>query len=120
MDDLADAKKHWEEIIVETILNAVEKERIKEKDTQPIAQYVLDRIDKVKSDDELTAFIHELSEKWEIFKPVTIMKDSELQERVEDEVAQGVLVLIEHGKIDNAIKLAQSVTHKPEEKKEQK
>lgn len=112
MDQLSEKKKKLEEKIVEIMITALEQDKISENDMSEISRYVLDNIDPAKTEQEVQAFLHKLSERWEIFKSLVILEEAELQEKIEAEVAEGVLVLLEHGKIDNAIKLAQSVTHK--------
>lgn len=116
MDQLTEKKKKLEEVIVDTMIKAVEAEELTEEEMSKIAQFVLDGIDGASDQVSLKAFLHELAGKWKLFKPMVILEEAEEQEKVEEEVAQGVLVLLEHGKIDNAIKLAQSVTHTKEEK----
>lgn len=110
MDPLADAKKKLEEDIVEDMIAALEKEKITEDEMAKISGFVLDSIDASKSKQDLEKFLEELANKWVLFKPLLILEKAKLQEKVEDEVAEGVLVLLEHGKMDHAIKLAQSVT----------
>lgn len=117
MDQLTEKKKKLEEVIVDTMIKAVEAEELTEEEMSKIAQFVLDGIDGASDQVSLKAFLHELAGKWKLFKPMVILEEAEEQEKVEEEVAQGVLVLLEHGKIDNAIKLAQSVTHKEQEEK---
>lgn len=111
MDPLAEAKKKLEEAIVDNMITALENEKITEDEMATISGYVLDSIDASTSKQDLEKFLENLSSKWEFFKPLLVLEKAAMQEKVEDEVAQGVLVLLEHGKMDHAIKLAQSVTH---------
>ncbi|MGH7203906.1 MAG: hypothetical protein ACREHC_05675 [Candidatus Levyibacteriota bacterium] len=111
MSPLEEKKKKLEESIVEIMIQAVENKTINEDDMADISSYVLETIDAISDKESFKAYIHDLASQWVIFKPIEIMEEAELKEKIEDEVAQGVLVLLEHGKIDNAIKLAQSVTH---------
>ncbi|HSX09301.1 MAG TPA: hypothetical protein VLF93_04055 [Candidatus Saccharimonadales bacterium] len=110
MDLLEEEKKKLEEAIVENMITALEGEKITEDEMSTISGFVLDGVDAAKSKQDLEKFLEELAGKWELFKPLLILQKAELQEKVEDEVAQGVLLLLEHGKLDHAIKLAQSVT----------
>jgi len=111
MDILVEEKKKIEEAIVENMITALEQEKITEDEMSTISGFVLDGIDAVTSKQDLEKFLEELAGKWDIFKPILILEKGKLQEKVEDEVTEGVLLLLEHGKIDHAIKLAQSATH---------
>ena len=118
MDPLADEKKKLEEAIVENMISSLEQEKITDDDLPTISSYVLEKIDAAQTSHDLEAFLEELATKWEIFQQLLTLKKAELQRKVEEEVTQGVLVLMEHGKLDHAIKLAQSATHPHNEEKE--
>ena len=111
MNPLDEEKKKLEEAIVENMITALEQEKIKEDEMPTISNFVLDGIDAAKSNQDLEKFLEDLANKWEIFKPIFFLKKAEMQKKVEEEVTQGVLLLMEHGKLDHAIKLAQSATH---------
>jgi hypothetical protein len=116
MDELAEKKKKLEEAIVENMISALEKEKITEDEMSDISGFVLDGIDATNTKLGLEKFLEELAGKWEFFKPLLILEKAVLQEKIENEVADGVLLLLEHGKLDHAIKLAQSVTHSQEQR----
>lgn len=113
MDQLQNHKKEIETQIVETMISALENEKITESESSEIAAFVLDRIDAVTTTQEMTTFLQDLAAKWEIFGSLLFLEQADLKERVEDEVAAGVLLLAEHGKLDDAIRLARSATNSP-------
>lgn len=115
MDSLAEAKKKLEEAIVDTMISALEQEKITEDAMSEISGYVLDGIDEATSKHELSVFLENLAQKWDIFMPLLVLAKAEMQKKVDDEVADGVLLLLEHGKLDHAIKLAQSQTQHQEQ-----
>lgn len=99
-----------EEEIVNLLIDALEKEEITEETMSIISGYVLDHVTSVTDNKSAIAFLEVLTEKWKMFEPLLTLEKSILQEQVEDEVADGVLLLLEHGKLDSAIKLAKSAT----------
>ncbi|MGI8419789.1 MAG: hypothetical protein ACR2LN_04040 [Candidatus Levyibacteriota bacterium] len=115
MDQLSEEKKKLEEAIVDIMIRALEQEEISEFKMSQMSAFVLDGIDAAKTQQEVKVFLQTLAERWELFKPLVFLEEAKMQEKIDDEVAQGVLILLEHGKIENAIKLAKSVTHKQEQ-----
>jgi acyl-CoA reductase-like NAD-dependent aldehyde dehydrogenase len=115
MDPLAEEKKKLEEAVVETMITALEKEKITEEELPTISNFVLDKVDSAQNIHDLEVFLEELVKKWEIFQPLLVLEKAEKQEKFEEEITQGVLALMEHGKLDHAIKLAQSATKPKDE-----
>lgn len=109
--NLSDQKKEIEKRIVDTLITAFESGKVSEDEMSVISSYVLERIDAGQNEVELNTFLTELANRWEIFDPLVIIKQAEMRDKVEDEVAEGVLLLLHYGKLDNAIKLAKTVTH---------
>lgn len=105
-------KKHLEESIVNNLITALERNTITEDEMATISGYVLDRIDTITDELGVAEFLKDISERWPIFKPIVILDGAPMRDKIEDEVAEGVLILAQHGKIENAIKLAQSVTQR--------
>ncbi len=96
--------------VVDALILALENGVIKEGDITPIADYVLGRMDDIKSEIEMDQFLSELSTKWPIFSHITSGFQAENKEKADSEVAEGVLTLAQHGKIDEAISLAKTAT----------
>ncbi len=112
MDDFKKQIEQAEKDIVECVVLSLENGNIKEEDLPEIGQFVLDKIDLLKTHEELSAFLMELSSKWPIFLNIAKIEKGELQERAESETADSVLTLLKHGKIDDALSLAKSETNK--------
>lgn len=104
-------KKEVEKDIVETALVEFERETIKKEDLKVIAQFTINGMKPVKTRVDLNNFLSLLSSKWPIFKGVASIEKGELTKMVETEVYSGALTLLQHGKIDKAIKLTQSVVN---------
>lgn len=99
-----------EEKIVNLLIDALEAEKITEETMSTISGYVLDNVTGVTDNKSAITFLEDLTKQWDMFKPLLTLEKSILQEQIEDEVADGVLLLLEHGKLDSAIKLAKSAT----------
>jgi hypothetical protein len=112
MEFTADHKKHIEDEIVKIMINASQTQQLSDEDLSVISTVVLDTIDQVSDQVTLQTFLQDLVSRWPVFKPLLILELKEMKEKVEDEVAEGVLLLARHGKIENAIKLAKSATNK--------
>lgn len=110
MDFDTDHKKRIEAKIVELIAEGLEKGNLKEEDSKEIADFVLGRIDLIKNHLELETFLSELSLKWQVFKVLENIEKSESREKAEAEAAEGVLILAKHGKINEALHLAKTMT----------
>lgn len=96
--------------VVDILISCVEKGAMTEEDFPPIATYALEKIEKVNSDEEAATFLKELAEKWPVFSSLATLQEGHNQEKVEGEVAEGVLQLAQSGKIDEALSLAKSTT----------
>lgn len=96
--------------ILDVVIENLEKNVISEDEIIPIADFVLGKIDSVNNEIDKAAFLSELSSKWSIFRNITLVQSAENRERVEGEVASGVLHLAQSGKISEALSLAKSIT----------
>lgn len=111
MDFTQEHKNEIERKIVEAIIAGLENKSLLESQLSEIADFVLQRIDAVKNQDELLAFLADLSSKWSIFNNVKLTEEGEVKAEAENEVAKGVLDLAKSGKIDDAIDLAKTMTN---------
>lgn len=111
MGDIEQHKKDIENKIVDRLISALNIDKITELDSSNIAKFVLERIDTIKNEGEMIQFLQQLADSWNIFIPIITMEEHESKRRIENEVAEGVLLLAQHGKVENAIKLAKSVTN---------
>lgn len=110
MEFSQEEKKLLEAQIVTTIQDGLEKGVLTEKDPPLIADFVLERIDAVRTRQEVILFLSDLAARWPHFLTLRIIAQGKYTERIEAEVAGGVAALAEHGKIEEAISLAKSAT----------
>lgn len=103
-------KKLIEQHVVERMITALDRDEINDNEVPLIADFVLTHIDAVATEDEKMVFLRELAERWRIFTGLLVTQSGEVKEKVEDEVAGGVLTLAQSGKIEQAIKLAKTMT----------
>lgn len=94
--------------VADILISCVENKTMSENDFPPIATYVLERIAVVKNEEEMGHFLEELSERWPIFSSLASLQKGHNQEKVDSEVAEGVLHLTKSGKIDEALSLAKN------------
>lgn len=106
MDVTQERKEEIERRIVKIITSSLEKNSISEADLPTIAQFVLENLDGVTTNDQLFDFLSELSLRWPIFENVELIEKGQMKEQKEDQVAQDVLILTKSGKIDEALNLA--------------
>ena len=67
MDFTEEQKKALEHKLVESIIVGLEDEKIDIHDLHPIADSILEKIDHLKTTEEVEGFIKHLSGKWNIF-----------------------------------------------------
>ena len=110
---MEDFKKYLNQIqidILEVVASGIEKGILKEEELPIIAEFVLNKIDNIKNHYELDPFLTELSSRWPIFSNINKIQEGEVREMEDKEEAQGVLTLLKHGKIDQALSLAKHAT----------
>lgn len=103
-------KEHIQTQIVEIIIYTLEHEQMTNTQASEISEFVLKEISHIHTQDDLMRFLQELSNRWKIFLPLHTQETGKKTEQIEEEVAEGVLLLTQHGKIDEALKLARSAT----------
>jgi len=111
MDVTPEHKNEIEKKIVEAIVAGLENKNLLESQLSEIADFVLQRMDAVKNQDELLAFLADLSSKWPVFNNIKLTEEGEAKNEAEKDVAKGVLDLAKNGKIDDAIGLAKTMTN---------
>jgi hypothetical protein len=111
MDELKQYKYKIEKDIVERALKDYEEEKLSRDELKNIADFTIQGMEKVNNRVDLTDFLKDLSARWPIFTNIAIIEEGSYKDIVEDEVYSGVLALAQNGKIDNAIKLAKTMTN---------
>lgn len=110
MDITQDHKNEVERKIVEVVIAALENNNLQQSELPSIGDFVLGRIDAIKTQGELLNFLSELSLKWAIFKNIEMIEKGEAKDQKEDKVAENVLNLAKQGNINDAISLAKTMT----------
>jgi len=98
-------KKEIEKKIVNLVISGLQNKLLVEKDLPEIGDFVLERIDLINTEVELDAFLGELAKKWPCFSYFELSKKEDISKKVDNEIADGVELLIEHGKLDRALSL---------------
>jgi len=111
MDVTQEHKEEIQKKIVEAIIAGLENKKLLEIQLSEIADFVLQRMDAVKNQDELLAFLADLSSKWSVFNNIKLTEEGEVKNEAENKVTKDVLDLAKNGKIDDAIGLAKTMTN---------
>lgn len=104
--------EHRDEIVKRLTVDLVEemeKDGVKEEDLPPIADFILEKVDKAKNHSELINLLDELSAKWPFFETVEQLERGEVKELLEDKVEKDLLRLAKAGKAEDVIRFAKSV-----------
>lgn len=103
-------KKEVETKLVETIADALGKNSISTDNQKEISDLILSKMPNIKTHEELTVFLRELSAKWQIFTPLLTTEAGEVKEKAEEKVAEKVEDLTQAGKIEEALETAKAAT----------
>lgn len=102
-------KRKVEQYIVDVIATALDKNELKEDELPKIGNFVLSKIDNIKTHKQLLEFLNELSQNWKIFSNIEEIEKGEEKEFKEETVEKGIIEMAKKGKIDEALKLAKTV-----------
>jgi hypothetical protein len=104
--------QYREQILQKTydvMTQAVENGTLQEEDISPMADFILERVDKLTTYDQVIGFFHLLALKWPIFSSLSVETEGKLQEKVESHVRDSMLSLIKEGKVDEAVQIGQAL-----------
>ncbi len=110
---MADWTGHIEKVdrrLLESLITAIEADKINDEELPVLANFVLEKIDSTKNHEQLIKGLEELSAKWPIFDNIEELERGEVQEAKEDKVEQDVLNLAKNGRVEEAISLAKTMT----------
>ena len=99
----ADHKKNLERMIIDTMTNSLEKQKLAESELQTISKFVLEHIDRINNHQQLVSFVDQLSAKWPIFLTIDQIERGEEKKFTETEAAKTMLNLIKNGKSNEAL-----------------
>ncbi len=114
MEFTQDHKKKVEKMIVDATIDALGQEIIPESELQPIAQFVLAEIDAIKTMDELTNFLEELSARWNFFLPIERFLEAEVRHEDEKELITKAEDMIKNGDVNQALEVLKAAEQKGE------
>ena len=112
MDDFKKYLDKTQIDILECVAVGIERGILKEEDLPKIAEFVLSKIDLIKNEYQLEAFLPELSAKWPIFSTIEKVEKADTVAEQDEEAANSALILLKHGKIDKALSLVKNITKK--------
>jgi hypothetical protein len=99
-----------EKSIIEVIVRSLEEQKLSEQDLPKIAEFVLNGIKNIKDHEQIVAFLYGLSSNWPVFDHLEEIERGEMQDTIEDKGEKEVLSLAKNGNIEEAIRLAKSMT----------
>lgn len=108
MDLSVEKKKEIETALVEIVTKALTEDVLTEEDAPKVASFILDKINNVKTQEELLTFLRELSAQWSIFTPLLVIESGEVKEKSEEKAIEHVEALAEHGNIEEALQAAKN------------
>lgn len=97
--------------ILDNILLGLESGALEPYQSSEIAGYIVGRVEKLDTEQDASNLYQQIAEEWPFME--VLLDDSKAQnlEKVEDEVSQGAVALLRHGKVEDALKLVKTVTN---------
>lgn len=114
MDFTTEKKNEVEKQIVDICISGLENKSITEDQMGDISFFVLERIDLVKTQEELVEFLEKLSQRWSIFSGMLEIIKGEEGVANERSKIENVENLIKSGNIDQALMAAKSAMNQEE------
>lgn len=114
MDYIEEKKKDIEKQIVDLCISALDNKSLTEDQMGDISFFVLERIDLVKTQEELIEFLRNLSQRWSIFSGMLEIVEGEEEVANEKSKIENVENLIKSGDIDQALMAAKSAMNQEE------
>lgn len=115
MEFTDEKKKDLEKQIVDKSITALEQGFIEENGLGEISQFVLSRIDAIKSHTELIEFLRELSSRWHFFSDLLVIESGEAGLKNNKKSISEIESLTRSGNLDDAIRLAKKATEAPQQ-----
>ncbi len=114
MDFTTEKKNEVEKQIVDICISGLENKSITEDQMGDISFFVLERIDLVKTQEELVEFLEKLSQRWSIFSGMLEIIKGEEGVANERSKIENVENLIKSGNIEQALTAAKSAMNQEE------
>lgn len=106
MQDFYEKKKSLEKQIVETMINAAENKIITDEQLSVISTVILAKLDGIIDNVTYEEFLEEITNRWDMFKPLLVLEKSVEKEKIEEEAIKQALQLVQQGNIEEAINTA--------------
>ena len=110
MDLTKEQKYQIEKKIITKAIDEYGKKTVTRDTLIQIADFVIEGLKKMRTTSDLSQFLSSISAKWPFFKNIATTHGAGKQTLAESEALTGALVLAQHGKVDEAIKLAKTAT----------
>ncbi len=104
-------KLELEKRMVDLMLDQMAEGKLTDNQAQSISRYCEESLKNVKNKQHLSEFLSVLVSKYPFFQSIQASEQGKVDEAVDKEVHEGALVLAQHGKIEEAIKLTQTATN---------
>lgn len=106
MEFTKEQKEELERQIVDTCISALENKVVTEAQMGDISFFVLERIDGVKDQEDMMAFLTKLSQKWNIFTSLLEITKGHKEVNEDRETVKNMEALIKTGDINGALDVA--------------
>jgi hypothetical protein len=106
MDDFATHKLDLEKKITEEIINQYEKQAMSNQEMADLAQFILERYEKITNHEELVNFMNELENQSPFFKNLATIEKGEDAKSAEQDAAKQALELLQSGQAGQAAQVA--------------
>lgn len=97
--------------ILETILVGLDSKQLEDYQTSEIAEFILGKVEKLQTEQEAVSLYEQIAELWPFMDMLLEKSQIENLEKVEDEVSEGAVTLLKHGKVEDALRLVKTVTN---------
>lgn len=105
MEFTEERKKELEREIVDMAIGALERGAITEDQLGDMSTFVLSRIDRLQTEDDLKDFLKSLSEKWKFYEPLYKKLLGDEQGKKDEKTVHQAEDLIKTGNIDGALQV---------------
>lgn len=96
--------------VVRTMIHALEEQKLQLDDMSIIADFILQGIDSIQTQEQLAQFMGELAQRWPIFENISLVEKGKVEDKMEDRALEQVLTMTKNGDIEGALALAKQAS----------
>lgn len=96
--------------IAETVVSALEQGTVTSEEIDGMSSFALEEIEKVKTHEDLIAFLRELSAKSPVFSYILVTESGEIKQKEDNVVAHKAEDLLKTGQVDAALEMVKEAT----------